>query len=100
MSSTSTSSDIEEGSVTVSADAIYIKYGLLRFDKDFIFQSLSHVFQRNTTNEIVGITHIELTSNLSSANEDISNELNIETVNDVYIGFDNLQKYIVNDHKE
>jgi len=83
-----------EGNVNIS------KYGLLRFDKDFIFQSLSHIFKNDTTNKIVGITNIELTSDLTGANEEISKELKMTNLSEVDISFDNLEKFIQNDNTQ
>jgi hypothetical protein len=98
--SNTNASDVEQGSVNISPEAIYLKYGLLRFDKDFIFQSLSHIFQNDTTNKIVGITNIELTSDLTGANEEISKELKMTNLSEVDISFDNLQNFIQNDNTQ
>jgi len=60
-----------------SVDEIYVKYGLLKFNKEFVIESLSHVFFDKSTNVVSGLSTIILNGDLNAAKKQISDELNM-----------------------
>lgn len=79
-----------------SVNEIYVKYGLLKFNKEFVIESLSHVFFDKSTNVVSGLTSIDITGDLNAAKKQISDELNM-TLNAQLLPikkFDNLNGYI------